>query len=45
MNLHCRSGDLLDVLFPKSTGPGPPVPPDTPMTGATFYGEARRPQR
>jgi hypothetical protein len=23
------------VLFPKSTGPGPPVPPDIPRIGAT----------
>jgi hypothetical protein len=29
------------VLFPKSTGPGPPVPPDTPRIGATFYAESR----
>jgi hypothetical protein len=48
-NLRNETGDvepalpvrrLIDVLFPKSTGPGPPVPPDTPRIGATFCFES-----
>jgi hypothetical protein len=31
---------MVVVLFPKSTGPGPPVPPDIPRIGATLCSQS-----